>query len=86
MHSFPFAVEKLFSAWEFRFSLEIGSVEPADFFRNVEGDRLLELRRQALDSSLSDYLRAIPDGNHETLVGLLAGAGSVTQPPPVKDH
>jgi hypothetical protein len=53
--------EKLFSAGEFRFSLGIGSVEPADFFRNVEGDRLLELRRQALDSSLSDYLQAIPD-------------------------
>jgi regulator of protease activity HflC (stomatin/prohibitin superfamily) len=28
----------------------------------------------------------IPDGNHETLVSLLAGAGSITQPPPVKDH
>jgi dimethylamine monooxygenase subunit A len=61
VHSFPFAVEKLFSAGEFRFSLGIGSVEPADFFRNVEGDRLLELRRQALDSNLSDYVRAIPD-------------------------
>jgi len=59
VHSFPFAVEKLFSAGEFRFSLGIGSVEPADFFRNVEGDRLLELRRQALDSSVSDYLQAI---------------------------
>jgi dimethylamine monooxygenase subunit A len=51
--------EKLFSAGEFRFSLGIGSVEPADFFRNVEGDRLLELRRQALDSSVSDYLQVI---------------------------
>ena len=53
--------EKLFSAGEFRFSLGIGSVEPTDFFRNVEGDRLLELRRQALDSSVSDYLHAIRD-------------------------
>jgi heme-dependent oxidative N-demethylase alpha subunit-like protein len=53
--------EKLFSAGEFRFSLGIGSVEPADFFRNVEGDRLLELRRQALDESVSDYLYAIRD-------------------------
>ena len=51
--------EKLFSAGEFRFSLGIGSAEPAGFFRNVEGDRLLELRRQALDSSVSDYLQAI---------------------------
>lgn len=61
MHSCPFAVEKLFSAGEFRFSLGIGSVEPMDFFRNVEGDRLLELRRQALDSSLSDYLQPLGD-------------------------
>jgi hypothetical protein len=61
VHSCPFAVEKLFSAGEFRFSLGIGSVEPADFFRNVEGDRLLELRRQALDSSVSDYLQAVRD-------------------------
>ena len=53
--------EKLFAAGEFRFSLGIGSVEPADFFRNVEGDRLLELRRQALDSSLGDYLQPIRD-------------------------
>jgi len=53
--------EKLFSAGEFRFSLGIGSVEPADFFRNVEGDRLLELRREALDSSVSDYLQAIQE-------------------------
>jgi dimethylamine monooxygenase subunit A len=53
--------ERLFSAGEFRFSLGIGSVEPADFFRNVEGDRLLELRRQALDSSVTDYLQAIRD-------------------------
>ena len=61
MHSFPFAIEKLFSAGEFRFSLGIGSVEPADFFRNLEGDRLLELRRQALESSRSDYLQPIRD-------------------------
>jgi len=53
--------EKLFSAGEFRFSLGIGSVEPAEFFRNVEGDRLLELRRQALDSGLSDYLQPVRD-------------------------
>jgi dimethylamine monooxygenase subunit A len=53
--------EKLFSAGEFRFSLGIGSVEPADFFRNVEGDQLLELRRQALDSCPSDYLRPLWD-------------------------
>jgi dimethylamine monooxygenase subunit A len=53
--------EKLFSAEVFRFSLGIGSVEPAGFFRNVEGDQLLELRRQALDSSVRDYLRAIQD-------------------------
>jgi len=26
----------------------------------------------------------IPDGNHETLVSLLAGAGTITPPPPVK--
>jgi Protein of unknown function (DUF3445) len=61
VHSCPFAVEKLFSAGEFRFSLGIGSVEPADFFRNLEGDRLLELRRQALESSRSDYLQPIRD-------------------------
>jgi hypothetical protein len=53
--------EKLFSAGEFRFSLGIGSVEPGEFFRNVQGDQLLELRRQALDSSLSDYLQPIGD-------------------------
>jgi dimethylamine monooxygenase subunit A len=53
--------EKLFSAGEFRFSLGIGSVEPADFFRNVEGGQFLQLRRQALDSSSGDYLQAIPD-------------------------
>jgi hypothetical protein len=53
--------ERLFSAEEFRFSLGIGSVEPVDFFRNVEGDRLLELRRQALDSSFSDYLQPVRD-------------------------
>jgi dimethylamine monooxygenase subunit A len=53
--------EKLFSPEDFRFSLGIGSVEPADFFRNVEGDRLLELRREALDASGSDYLQAIRD-------------------------
>jgi hypothetical protein len=28
----------------------------------------------------------IPDGNHETLVSLLAGAGSITSPPPVKNQ
>ena len=61
VHSCPFAVEKLFSVGEFRFSLGIGSVEPADFFRNLEGDRLLELRRQALESSRSDYLQPIRD-------------------------
>jgi hypothetical protein len=71
VHSCPFAVvflmlarvltEKLFSAGGFRFSLGIGSVEPADFFRNGKGDRLLELRGQALDSSLSDYLQPIRD-------------------------
>jgi hypothetical protein len=36
-------------------------VEPAEFFRNVQGDQLLELRRRALDSSLSDYLQPIRD-------------------------
>ena len=56
-----FLTEKLFSAREFRFSLGIGSVEPADFFRNVEGDQLLELRRHALDSSRNDYLQVIRD-------------------------
>jgi dimethylamine monooxygenase subunit A len=61
VHSCPFAVEKLFSAGEFRFSLGIGSVEPADFFRNVDGDRLLGLRRQVLDSSFGDYLQPIRD-------------------------
>ena len=61
MHSCPFAVEKLFSAGEFRFSLGIGSVEPAEFFRNVDGDQLLELRRQALNLSPSDYLQPIRD-------------------------
>src|SRR5215469_13855802 len=53
--------ERLFSAGEFRFSLGISSVEPADFFRNIEGNHLLKLRRQALDSSLSDYLQPIAD-------------------------
>ena len=53
--------EKLFSAEEFRFSLGIGSVEPADFLRNVEGEQMLELRRQALDSSPNDYLGLIRD-------------------------
>jgi len=53
--------EKLFSPGQFRFSLGIGSVEPADFFRNVEEKRLLELRRQAMESSVSDYLQAIRD-------------------------
>jgi len=47
--------EKLFSAGEFRFSLGISAVEPAGFFRNFEGEELLELRRQALDSSSGDY-------------------------------
>jgi Protein of unknown function (DUF3445) len=61
VHSCPFAVEKLFSAGEFRFSLGIGSVEPADFFRNVDGDRVLGLRRQVLDSSFGDYLQPIND-------------------------
>jgi dimethylamine monooxygenase subunit A len=54
--------EKLFTAGEFRFSLGIGSVEAAEFFRNLEGDRLLELRRQALDANLSDYLQPVWDG------------------------
>ena len=53
--------EKLFSAGEFRFSLGIGSVEAADFFRNAEGEELLELRRQALHSSPNDYLGLIRD-------------------------
>lgn len=61
MLSSPFAVEKLFSAGEFRFSLGIGAVEPAEFFRNGEGDQLLEFRRRALDSSLSDYLQPVWD-------------------------
>jgi dimethylamine monooxygenase subunit A len=61
VYSFPFVVEKLFSAGEFRFSLGIGSVEPAGFFRNLDGDRLLRLRRHALDSSCSDYLQPIRD-------------------------
>jgi hypothetical protein len=61
VHSCPFSVEKLFSTGEFRFSLGIGSVEPADFFRNGDGDRLLGLRGQALDSSCSDYLQPIQD-------------------------
>jgi hypothetical protein len=66
--------EKLFSAGEFRFSLGIGSAEAADFFRNVEGDRLLELRRQALDSSLSDYLHAIRDeGTWLAVRGFVSG-------------
>jgi len=53
--------EKLFSAGEFRFSLGISAVEPAGFFRNFEGGELLELRRQALDSSSGDYLQPIRD-------------------------
>src|ERR1700733_10620242 len=53
--------EKLFSAGEFRFSLGISSVEPAEFFRNFEGEELLQLRRQALDSSSGDYLQPIGD-------------------------
>ncbi|HEX4202247.1 MAG TPA: heme-dependent oxidative N-demethylase subunit alpha family protein, partial [Chthoniobacterales bacterium] len=53
--------EKLFSAGEFRFSLGISSVEPGEFFRNSEGEGLLELRRQALDSSSGDYLQPIRD-------------------------
>jgi hypothetical protein len=71
VHSCRFAVgfvmlarvltDKLFSAGEFRFSLGIGSVEPADFFRNGDEDRLLGLRRQALDSSCSDYLQPLQD-------------------------
>jgi hypothetical protein len=51
--------EKLFSAGEFRFSLGISSVEPAEFFRNFEGEELVELRREALDSSSDDYLQPI---------------------------
>jgi hypothetical protein len=53
--------EKLFSAGEFRFSLGISSVQAADFFRNVEGERLLELRRRALEASVSDYLQGVDD-------------------------
>jgi hypothetical protein len=53
--------EKLFSAGEFRFSLGISSAEPVDFFRNFEGEELLELRREALDSSSGDYLQPIRD-------------------------
>jgi hypothetical protein len=51
--------EKLFSAGEFRFSLGISTVEAADYFRNVED--LLDLRRQALDSSVEDYLQPFDD-------------------------
>jgi hypothetical protein len=53
--------EKLFSGGEFRFSLGISSVEPEEFFRNVEGKCLLELREQALDSAVQDYLQPIDD-------------------------
>jgi dimethylamine monooxygenase subunit A len=53
--------EKLFSAGEFRFSLGISSVEPVDFFRNLEGQKLLELRQRALDSSSRDYVQPIRD-------------------------
>src|ERR1700680_1252062 len=53
--------EKLFSAGEFRFSLGISSVEPAQFFRNFEGEELVEPRREALDSSSGDYLQPIRD-------------------------
>jgi dimethylamine monooxygenase subunit A len=54
--------EKLFAAGEFRFSLGIGSVEAAEFFRKLEGDQLLELRGRALDANLSDYLQPVWDG------------------------
>ena len=53
--------EKLFSAGEFRFSLGISSVEPVQFFRNVQGETLLELRQRALDSSSGDYLQPVRD-------------------------
>jgi dimethylamine monooxygenase subunit A len=53
--------EKLFSAGKFRFSLGISSVEPGEFFRNFEGEGLLELRRHALDSSSGNYLQPIRD-------------------------
>jgi dimethylamine monooxygenase subunit A len=53
--------EKLFSAGQFRFSLGVSSVEPVDFFRNLEGEKLLELRQQALNSSSSDYLQPARD-------------------------
>lgn len=53
--------EKLFSAGEFRFSLGISSVEPMEFFRNLEGEKLLELRRRALDASTVDYLQPVRD-------------------------
>jgi dimethylamine monooxygenase subunit A len=61
VHSCPFPVEKLFSGGEFRFSLGIGAAEPAEFFRNGEGDQLLGLRGRALDSSLSEYLQPVWD-------------------------
>jgi hypothetical protein len=73
--------EKLFSAGEFRFSLGISAVEPAGFFRNFEGEELLELRRQALDSSSGDYLQPIRDelvwANVQRFVGAMEpGANS----------
>jgi dimethylamine monooxygenase subunit A len=61
VHSCPFAVEKVLSAGEFRFSLGIGSVEAPEFFRNLEEEQLLGLRRQALDAGLSDYLQPVWD-------------------------
>jgi dimethylamine monooxygenase subunit A len=76
--------EKLFSAGEFRFSLGISSVEPAEFFRNFEGEELVELRREALDSSSGDYLQPIRDelgwANVQRFVGAMepgANCGSL---------
>ena len=53
--------EKLFSGGELRFSLGISSLQPAEFFRNVEGKWLLELRERALDSAVRDHLQPIDD-------------------------
>ena len=53
--------EKLFSGGDFRFSLGISSVQASEFFRNVEGTRLLELRVRALDSNADDYLQPVND-------------------------
>jgi hypothetical protein len=75
--------EKLLSAGEFRFSLGISSVEPVDFFRNLEGEKLLELRQRALDSSSSDYVQPVRDeavwaSVRKFVDGLEPGANSVS--------